>query len=297
MTPAPQIREFRANADADSALLCYQVSNADSLTLSPRPGELAGTGASCIRVDLGAATTFTLTARNAKHTARQSLTVKPLAAQTAKPAQEKAAAPSTAQSPAKPAASSRLPLAGESWRYRSAGKWPTSPKRKFQIVVKSVANGVVTDVMRSVEPGKAAGESVQSRGASPQFIAWRDVGLEFSPYLAAYADVAGLQSQDGFPAPALETQWTDWHSQFKPLGRETVTVPAGSFDAYKIEVWSNRHATGGSTLARMEPVSMHFVVWYAPQAKRYVKMRRQVVSATGNELEEDVIELEAQLPP
>ncbi|WP_157084853.1 hypothetical protein [Hydrogenophaga palleronii] len=38
---------------------------------------------------------------------------------------------------------------------------------------------------------------------------------------------------------------------------------------------------------------IQYLIWYAPDAKRYVKMQRRVLSASGAESERDVFELVA----
>lgn len=306
---APQIREFKAEADATGARLCYQVSNADSVTLSPRPGELVKPDADCIRVDLDTATTFTLAARNAGRTVRKTLVVAPKPVEVARttpapatpapatvvPPSVPPSAPPPVAAQAGPAAQPGLPHKGESWTYRSHGKWPTSPKRSFQIVVQSVADGVITDALRAIDPGSgASGEVRRSRGGKPDFVAWPDIGVEFSPYLGVYVEFARLESQSGFPTPDLDSQWTQWYSRLKWLGQESVSVPAGTYHAHKIEVWSNRPTTGTRIMASSEPVGIHYLVWYAPEAKRYVKMQRRLLAATGTELERDVFELVAR---
>lgn len=184
-----------------------------------------------------------------------------------------------------------LPRVGESWTYRTSGKWPTSPSRSIVIAVQSVNNGVVTDSLRA--DGLAA-DVRRSAGAEPAFMSWDGIGNEFSPYLAAYNDLGSLGTLSGFPTPDMPPSWSRWHSEAKVVGQETVTVPAGSFQAHKVEVWSSRRATGGPTLSGTEPVRVQYLIWYAAPAKRYVKMQRRVISASGQENERDVFELVAR---
>lgn len=183
-----------------------------------------------------------------------------------------------------------LPRAGESWTYRATGKWPTSPSRHLVISVQSVNNGEVTDSLRA---DGLAGDVRRSAGAQPVIQAREGMGNEFSPYLAAYSDLGSLGTLRGFSTPDMPPSWSQWHSEAKVLGQETVTVPAGSFQAYKVEVWSNRRATGGPTLAGTEPVRIQYLIWYATPAKRYVRMQRRVITASGQESERDVFELVA----
>ena len=61
--------------------------------------------------------------------------------------------------------------------------------------------------------------------------------------------------------------WTQWYSEAKVVGQESVSVPAGRFTATKVEVWSSRRSTGSSAEAQLEPVRVRYLVWYAPEAK------------------------------
>ncbi|KRC11546.1 hypothetical protein ASE11_19255 [Hydrogenophaga sp. Root209] len=185
-----------------------------------------------------------------------------------------------------------LPRPGESWTYRTSGKWPTSPRRDIVISVQSVRDGLVTDALRADAESRIVGDSRRAVGSRPGFLKWDQLGLEYSPYLGAFRDLSTLGALSDFATPDVDT-WGQWYSQAKVLGRETVNVPGGSFDAFKVEVWSSRSATGGTTLAAIEPVRIHYLVWYAPQVKRYVKMQRRVISAANREMEKDLFELVA----
>ncbi len=185
-----------------------------------------------------------------------------------------------------------LPRPGESWTYRTSGKWPTSPRRDIVISVQSVNDGLVTDTLRADAEARIVGDSRRAIGSRPGFLKWDQIGLEYSPYLGAFRDLGTLGSLSDFPTPDVDT-WGQWYSQAKVLGRETVSVPGGSFDAFKVEVWSSRSATGGATQAAIEPVRIHYLIWYAPEVKRYVKMQRRMISAASREIEKDVFELVA----
>ncbi len=350
--PAPVIRAFTAEAAANQVRLCYRVSNANSLELSPRPGELSRTDQDCITVAIEGPVIFTLTARNGGEVVRKRLAATPrpvaLIQPTAPtPAAIPARAPATAPAPAAttapvpvpapstaptvdtataiaavpattprnaaaqavapvtpatpipvPAGTTALPVAGERWLYRSSGKWRTSPKRRIEVVARSVAGTVVTDTLNVLEPaGTGAAELRRSRGDKPDFIGWNAIGPEFSPYFGAFVDLLRQGSLSGLPTPDFDPQWTGWLSQATVLGRDTVQVPAGTFEAIKVEVWSNRRPTGTLAQAQLEPVRVHYLIWYAPQTKRYVRMQRRITSAGHSESESDVFELVSHQRP
>ncbi len=202
-----------------------------------------------------------------------------------------AAAPARTPDVASPV-NAALPRPGESWTYRTSGKWPTSPRRDIVISVQAVRDGLVTDALRADAESRVVGDSRRGMGGRPGFLKWDQLGLEYSPYLGAFRDLSTLGALSDFATPDLDT-WGQWYSQAKVLGLETVNVPGGSFEAFKVEVWSSRSATGGATQAAIEPVRIHYLVWYAPQVKRYVKMQRRVISAANREIEKDLFELVA----
>ncbi|MEO8546207.1 MAG: hypothetical protein ABI434_21655, partial [Burkholderiaceae bacterium] len=191
-----------------------------------------------------------------------------------------------------PIAPTAGPVAGERWIYRSSGKWRTSPQRRIEIVAHSVDGTVVTDALNILEPETVGGTELRrSRGDRPDFIAWGTIGPEFSPYFGAFVDLLQQGLLSGLATPDLDPQWTGWYSEAKVLGRESVQVPAGRFEAIKVEVWSTRKQTGSSSQARLEPVRVHYLVWYVPQLKRYVRMQRRITTAGNSESENDVFEL------
>ena len=159
------------------------------------------------------------------------------------------------------------------------------------IGVQAVAGGQVTDSLRADPASGMPAEVRNLSGDAPGFVNWSVLGLEFSPYLGAFNDLGGLGTQRGFATPSADGQWGQWYSEARVLGREAVTVPAGQFNAYKVEVSSNRQPSGGAGSMQVEPVRIHYMIWYAPEVKRYVKMQRRLIVASGSENEKDLFEL------
>ncbi len=225
--------------------------------------------------------------------ARSATVSRPAAAAVA-PARVAATPPAATPEPARtPPADARLPRAGETWTYSTSGKWPTSPRRTVVIGVQAVAGGQVTDSLRADAASGVPGEVRNLPASAPGFVTWGLLGNEFSPYLGAFADLAGLGTQRGFATPSVDGQWGQWYSEARVVGQEAVTVPAGRFNAYKVEVTSNRQPSGGAGSMQVEPVRIHYLIWYAPEVKRYVKMQRRLIVASGAENERDVFELVA----
>lgn len=308
----PSIVAFDAEPASASVRLCYHVRGAEAVSITPRPGPLAQRERDCVRVPVDAATRFTLLARNGAQTVQRTLAVTPavvpgpatppaVAAASTAPAREPPAAaaprpavkaPTTTEPRTPPLADSALPRVGESWVYRRSGKWRTSPRGSFTITVRAVSSAGVTDELRiGAAADGAAAEERRAPGAAAAFVSWSGIGLEFSPYLAAFGDPASIDGARGFATPDMGTPWRQWESRAEARGRDTVNVPAGRFDAFKVEVWSGRAASGSSASAHLEPVRIHHVIWYDRAVKRWVKMQRTVIAADNSVIDDDLFEL------
>lgn len=264
-------------------MVCYRVSDATAVSLAPQPGALARADRDCLSLSVEQPATYTLTARNDSGTVRRSVALAPLAV--ARP------------EPVPPAVNAALPSRGERWVYRTRGKWPTSPKRTVAFTVQSVGDGLVVEQLSQLEPeASSAVQTTRSRAGAASFASWSSVGSEFAPWLAATESWQADASWNNVRTPAMG-EWDDWYTRGAIKGREQVSVPAGSYSAWKAEVWSSRRATGSDTIAAVEPVRVQYLMWYEPQVKRYVKMVRKVTSANGNTIEEDVFELVAHRQP
>lgn len=166
-----------------------------------------------------------------------------------------------------------LPKAGDSWSYRL-----TQPDRKdefrqqrYTVSVTAVSGASISD-----RYALESGESGQSRHGAGGYLAPLGPAL-FSPYLplfqelAAGGNVGTVVVRDGTCASDYACD-----AVARVVGRETITVPAGRFDAIKVTVsHSWRAASGGSGhqayIAQMNG-GRTMTVWYAPAVKRAVKV-------------------------
>ena len=83
----------------------------------------------------------------------------------------------------------------------------------------------------------------------------------------------------------------NWSTQGRAVGWESVTVPAGTFKALRVQLESQRHPIGSVAMRGQEPVRVAHVAWYAPEVKRTVKHVRTVWAGNGMRMEEDTYEL------
>ena len=89
---------------------------------------------------------------------------------------------------------------------------------------------------------------------------------DLAPYLQAFFDL-----EEGLPLPTVRRSivsdaTVDMH--MRVVGKESVTVPAGSFDAIKVEAEGR-----GYTLFKQVLVHSIITIWYAPDVKRFVKYK------------------------
>ncbi|BBO19971.1 MAG: hypothetical protein HKUEN07_30360 [Rhodocyclaceae bacterium] len=185
---------------------------------------------------------------------------------------------------AKAAANGLLPAVGDRWTYRYSdgyGKTETYTVRITAVTGEGIQDEMNMGKVRKVESFEP-GLELYSRGGQAG-IALR----EFAPYLQALgpaepnAEWKNIQLMDG--SGPFAARWA---------GKETVKVLAGTFEASKLIIDGEHYARGVQTR------KLTIQVWYAPEAKRFVKMSYSAPSLTGGiAADKDVIELvETSLP-
>ena len=154
-------------------------------------------------------------------------------------------------------------------------------------IITDVNDKKVVDMLKILERDGA--EHVSEIGGDGKLVDHSVGGLnyvEFSPYLDAFGKlvpdasweaITGLISDNGFP----------WKVTATVEGQESISVPAGTFQATKVKVHANRQGSTVNQLVRME-----YVFWFAPEIKRVVKQTRNTfVYATGARYDIDIFEL------
>lgn len=189
-------------------------------------------------------------------------------------------------------APSPLPRVGDTWQYRYSSIWKNVEPRTFVHSVTAVSEREIRETM-SLGPG---GKAVESKAFGPEarFVEWRGAGYyrpEFNPFLQSFGALQTGSGWRSLATPVEDPFYGDWYTQGRVVGWDSVVVPAGSFKALRVELNSNRNASGSPAMLASEPVRVWHVVWYAADAKRTVKHMRTVFSAKGGKLDEDTYEL------
>ena len=146
---------------------------------------------------------------------------------------------------------------------------------------------------RADAPGEAA--SGNGRYLSRQLGGSKTL-LEYLPYaLAGGEPPASWPAPSGYPSYA--TPYLEWKYAIKVVGWESVTVPAGTYRALRIEVEGHRGKDPDPFWWPKQAARFQHTIWYAPEAKRYVKARHRAWSMTASLFADDLVELlEVRLP-
>jgi hypothetical protein len=197
--------------------------------------------------------------------------------------------------PAAPAVAlpARLPRVGDSWQYQSKSIWRNVEPRAYLHRVTAVSEREIRESMTTEVSGAKATEA-KTFATDTRYVEWRGNGyyvVEFNPFLTAFDVLQPDSSWKNLPTPSSDPFYSGWYTQGRVIGWETISVPAGSFKAVRVEINSSRKATASIAMQGAEPVRVVHVAWYAPDAKRTVKHVRTVIAASGRKLDEDTFEL------
>lgn len=168
--------------------------------------------------------------------------------------------------PPRPMDPAIAPRAGDTWVYHYSSIFRAVPPRTLEVRLQEVGPAGLRD--RITTPGEPAGEE-HTFGSALEMVERPLAGLvlyDLSPYLQAF----GPLPAEG----AVATPVPNWGPPFRGLakrrGSERVTVPAGTFDATRIDYDISR-SPGGTLQPRSDPVFTLATAWYAPAAKRTVQ--------------------------
>ncbi len=210
----------------------------------------------------------------------------------AKPAAQTAPSPAPAvKKTLTPAEASALPLAGARWKYQYTDrKYPVGGKQVFNVRVDSV-DGLMMNELLSPEGGSGAPVKTALASEALRFTArplpkTRTL-LEFAPYLrlpdSRLAAPIRLDKASGYPfggnIPA------EWQVTLAAFPEAPVTVPAGRFQASRVELKGTR-----GVQSVLYPTRFLLTMWYVPEVKRYVRIDHKAWTGAAVSADE-VVEL------
>ena len=184
--------------------------------------------------------------------------------------------PAPAEPPVAPPAarSPLLPVPGDTWSYRYVDGFRRGEVDRLTYRVERVGETGIDETLRVQKRPDYASRITVPR--EPRFVG--HAGLEyappdFAPYLQAFQPL-----EQGAALPAVNRVFTSDATipmTMRVAGREKVTVPAGTFDAIKV-VAEGR----GESFVNRIPMHSVVTIWYAPEARRFVKFDARTYERT-----------------
>ena len=183
----------------------------------------------------------------------------------AKAEADKLAAEKAAAAKAAAAAKPGWPSVGDRWVYEVR---ITAPEQTYQATVQVLA--VTASSVRDAFTPVGGEPVILTHEAAARLVGVAPGITSFAPYLRAFQELRGGESW-----PNVQTREVGLcSSQSCGSGatvarKERITVRAGSFDAWRIEIWIA--ARGGAWY--MKGAGVEYVFWYSEAAKRIVKFQ------------------------
>ena len=202
-------------------------------------------------------------------------------------------------SPTKPALASTsgsvFPQAGDSWTYRYIDGWKKDSPQTIVVKATGSKGGKVTDIMsmQGIEI-----EDERSYEGKPEGVE-RTLGqgvrvIELLPYVQrSLQEGLTLGQEKNFPDIVIGRNV--YRINAKLTRREKTSVPAGTFDALRVDIIGERIGGSGGPVQHHElrsvPMSFAHTLWFAPEIRRIVKAEHKSTSGSRSRLDDDTLEL------
>lgn len=193
--------------------------------------------------------------------------------------------------PPRPVDSATAPRVGDIWLYQYSSVFMSLPPRRLEVQLLEVGPAGLRDRL-AVEGAPAsedhlftsALEMVERPLSGNSF-------FELSPYLQAF----GALPAEGAVATPTPNWGTPFAGRARLRGTERVTVPAGSFEAVRMDIEISR-TPYGRLQPRIDPAFTLATVWYAPGPKRAVLWKLVTRASALNILVDDTYQLASYRP-
>jgi hypothetical protein len=193
-----------------------------------------------------------------------------------------------AGAPASEPRAGSLPAVGSRWSYSVRDRLFNSKPQQFAVELAPSEGSSVNEVFSIADEQRRFSATGDEMGFVVRHVGGQRV-LELAPYLLSY----NADPTSGTTRPPATYPFggggmpREWNLKVTAVSRERVTVPAGVFDAVRINIEGERAGYG------LERGIRRFVytVWYAPNVGRYVRSRHQFFNRRGEGAGDDWVEL------
>lgn len=194
------------------------------------------------------------------------------------PADEASAA---SPAPLSAAPSDPFPKVGSTWTYRYTDLWKPDDRLSISHTVKRIGEREILDARSGPK-----GNDEFLYTAKPTVTQRAGGAYEFSPYHFLFMT---LHPGEAFKMNFISSDhYSPWNATVRVVTRERVSVPAGEFDAVKVELKATRPANDFRSLY---PNRMTQVIWYSSQVKRVIKYAVLTESPQSGPNDRDLYEL------
>jgi len=187
------------------------------------------------------------------------------------------------------AANDDLPSAGAEWVYRYRDLLFDREGYRVTVDVTGVSQWMVTESMQvEGEDSQSLALDARNFGFLKRKLRRDQLLLELSPYLMVAKSedaVQALSEPKSYPLGSLGSGI--WRSKKRVTFGDAVAVPAGRFNATRVDLEGEQQ-----TNFLKDPIRFKYQIWYAPEVKRYAKIRRQVWDGYNELIVDEDIELE-----
>lgn len=174
-----------------------------------------------------------------------------------------------------------MPTIGATWRYQYVDRKYSRTNQEFTVRVTQVSG---TSVQDSVAASNLGPQAATIQASEPRFLQRQLAAgqslLELAPYLlAANRNLAQdvLERPKDYPN---NYALIDWAISVSSPDWESVSVPAGTYKALRVNVSGSRGISDPARRA-VEPQRFQYSIWYAPDISRYVMIRHQAETSVG----------------
>jgi hypothetical protein len=203
--------------------------------------------------------------------------------------------------PNRPASSRELRV-GDSWTYRLR---EVHLNKNLALVTHEIGGGDgggIRETLRVTEPTSTVTErrlALEPRIFEQQLDQTAKI-FEFAPFMTAFSDLQpGVKWSRIAGAMNADASMSDWRFTGRVAGRESVVVPAGSFEAVRAELEGSRESSFPSTrndFADVTAAYQTYSVWFVPEIGRAIKYERKTFNRVRRLLEHEQYELLSYQP-
>jgi len=181
-----------------------------------------------------------------------------------------------------------LPRPGDWWKYVYTDKWTGLKSGPFVYEIAAVDAKSIRENVRAAESQVGA---EKTHTPAPLFSENGLAGMpEFAPFLQAFGALGEAASWSGILMESGdENKWT---FEGSIAGSETVTTPAGTFEAVRVRLQGQRPRAVLAHPQYQDYATRAVIdIWYVPAVKRAVKIARDLRNFNGRYGDRDVYEL------